>query len=415
MTKSSRGVLAVALAGGAYLIAVTQRSTMGSVALDASVRFHTNAQQLSSLAVLQLVFYAAMQIPVGILLDRFGSRKLLAVGAILMASGQVVVGLSEVLPSAIVGRILVGIGDACTFISMMRMSNSWFSGKIASHLQQWLATVGQTGQILSAIPFALLLHMTSWESAFVSASALSVLIGILVWFFAKENPAKEFHHSVRIKTVFAKLRVNLRKPITWLAFFTHFSTQSTGTTFALLWGIPFMVSALSLPRATAGGFLTLFVLTNASMGPFIGLFCARFPRQRQLFVVGVVTSIVLVWLAFISQPGITPLWLLALLVMVIGVGGPSSMIAFDYSKEAFEASELGATNGLINVGGFLASLTMMWLVGFSLDLQGGPNLYSLAHFKVSFGLQLIVTAIGMTGFVLSWIKFRNKKHTNSLV
>lgn len=415
MTKPNRGYLAVGLAGLAYLIAVTQRTTMGSVALDASTRFHTNAQQLSSLAVMQLVFYAAMQVPVGILLDRFGSRKLLASGAVLMAIGQVVVGLSDALPTAIVGRILVGVGDACTFISMMRMSNSWFSGKIASHLQQWLATIGQTGQILSAIPFAMLLHMTSWESAFVSASAMSLLIAVVVWVFANENPAKEIHHSVKLTDVFAKLRSNTRRPVTWLAFFTHFTTQSTGTTFALLWGVPFMVSALALPRATAGGFLTLFVITNASMGPLIGLFCARFPKRRQWFVLGVVASIVTVWLLVVSHQGVTPIWLLTALVMIIGVGGPSSMIAFDYSKEAFSANELGATNGLINVGGFLASLTMMWIVGLSLDLQGGPNLYTLEHFRVAFALQLVVTGIGLVGFLLSWRSFRNTFPSKTLL
>jgi MFS family permease len=415
MTKPNRGYLAVGLAGLAYLIAVTQRTTMGSVALDASTRFHTNAQQLSSLAVMQLVFYAAMQVPVGILLDRFGSRKLLASGAVLMAIGQVVVGLSDALPTAIVGRILVGVGDACTFISMMRMSNSWFSGQIASHLQQWLATIGQTGQILSAIPFAMLLHMTSWESAFVSASALSLLISVVVWVFANENPAKEIHHSVKLTDVFAKLRSNTRRPVTWLAFFTHFTTQSTGTTFALLWGVPFMVSALALPRATAGGFLTLFVITNASMGPLIGLFCARFPKRRQWFVLGVVASIVTVWLLVVSHQGVTPIWLLTALVMIIGVGGPSSMISFDYSKEAFSANELGATNGLINVGGFLASLTMMWIVGLSLDLQGGANLYTLEHFRVAFALQLVVTGIGLVGFLFSWRSFRNTFPSKTLL
>ncbi len=409
MTKLNSRFIAVGLAGLAYLVAVTQRTTMGSVALDASVWFHTNAQQLSSLAVLQLLFYAGMQIPVGIMLDRFGSRRILAVGAVLMAAGQVVVGLSTLLPIAVLGRILVGVGDACTFISMMRMSNSWFNGRIASHLQQWLATIGQTGQILSAIPFAFLLHLAGWEPAFISAAALSLLVGTLVWLYAKENPAREVHHSTRLVDVYSNLKKNIRKPITWLAFFTHFSTQSTGTTFALLWGVPFMVSALSLNRGVAGGFLTLFVITNASMGPLIGLFCAKFPARRHIFVLGVVGAIIAVWLLLIVHPGAPPAWMLALLVMVIGVGGPTSMVAFDYSKEAFPASELGATNGLINVGGFLASLTMMWIIGVSLDSQGGAVLYTLAHFKVAFLLQLTVTALGLLGFTFSLRALRNKK------
>lgn len=408
MTKSSRRLAAVGVAGLAYLVAVTQRTTMGSVALDAADRFGTSAQQLASLAVLQLIFYAGMQIPVGIMLDRFGSRRVLTAGAILMAAGQFLVGVAPRLEFAVLGRILVGIGDACTFISMMRLANSWYTGKFASQLQQWLATIGQSGQILSAIPFALLLHASGWVPAFVSAAAVSILTAALIWLIAKENPATTTGALVPFSIVFANLRKNLRVPVTWLAFFTHFSTQATGTTFALLWGVPFMVSALGLARAEAGGFLTLFVVTNAACGPLIGLFCARFPNYRQLFTLTLVSAIVLVWLSLVLFPGQTPIWLLAVVVLLIGVGGPASMIAFDYSKERFPPEELGVTNGLINVGGFLASLMMMWLIGFCLDTLGGANVYSLDNFRVAFALQLLVSLVGIAGLLLSGRVLRNK-------
>jgi MFS family permease len=385
---------------------------MGSVALDAADRFETSAQQLASLAVLQLIFYAGMQIPVGIMLDRFGSRKVLAAGAFLMAIGQFLVGIAPNLSIAVLGRILVGIGDACTFISMMRLANSWYTGRFASQLQQWLATFGQSGQILSAIPFALLLHTFGWVPAFVSAAGVSVLTGALIWIIAKENPATTSVEVLRFSTVLANLKKNLKVPVTWLAFFTHFSTQATGTTFALLWGVPFMISALGLARAEAGGFLTLFVVTNAAMGPVIGLFCARYPRRRQLFVLTLVSSIVLGWLTLVLYPGATPLWLLGSLVVLIGIGGPASMVAFDYSKERFPPAELGATNGLINVGGFLASLVMMWLIGFALDSLGGDVVFSLENFRVAFALQLIVSLVGIAGLVLSGRAIRNKSRSN---
>jgi MFS family permease len=213
---------------------------------------------------------------------------------------------------------------------------------------------------------------------------------------------------VPFSIVFANLRKNLRVPVTWLAFFTHFSTQATGTTFALLWGVPFMVSALGLARAEAGGFLTLFVVTNAACGPLIGLFCARFPNYRQLFTLTLVSAIVLVWLSLVLFPGQTPIWLLAVVVLLIGVGGPASMIAFDYSKERFPPEELGVTNGLINVGGFLASLMMMWLIGFCLDTLGGANVYSLDNFRVAFALPLLVSLVGIAGLLLSGRVLRNK-------
>jgi ABC-type antimicrobial peptide transport system permease subunit len=84
------------------------------------------------------------------------------------------------------------------------------------------------------------------------------------------------------------------------------------------------------------------------------------------------------------------------------------MIAFDYSKERFPAEELGVTNGLINVGGFLASLMMMWLIGFCLDTLGGANVYSLDNFRIAFALQLLVSLVGIAGLLLSGRALRNK-------
>ena len=388
---------------------------MGAVALSAAHRFDTTAAQLSSLAVMQLLFYASAQIPVGILLDRFGSKRILISGALLMALGQLTVAFANHLGIAVGGRILVGLGDACTFISMIRMANSWYSGSRSSHLQQWLATIGQTGQIFSAVPFALFLHLAGWESAFLGLVAVSVLVAALLFWLGNDNPIHAAGAKQTFGDVFKRLRGNIKKPVTWVAFFTHFSTQSSGTTFALLWGMPFMVSGLDLSPAQAGGFIVLFVVTNSSAGPLIGWFCAKFPAWRPQFVYIIVALVSSCWVIIALVPGKTPLALLTCIVMLIGLGGPSSMIAFDYSKEAIAPKELGATNGLINVGGFLASLVMMWLIGFSLDLQGGSNLYSLQNFKAAFLLELIVIGVGVAGLYVSLRAWRNKTHRQIVV
>ena len=85
------------------------------------------------------------------------------------------------------------------------------------------------------------------------------------------------------------------------------------------------------------------------------------------------------------------------------------MIAFDFSKEAIEPRELGAANGLINVGGFLASLSMMFLIGLVLDLNSDGDLYSLGNFRIAFTMQFVVLAIGLAGFLVSVSRARNSK------
>src|SRR3954451_1394482 len=96
----------------AYGVAVFNRASLGVASLQAQERFHATAAVLSLFAVLQLAVYAAMQIPVGVVLDRFGTRRLVAAGAVVMASGQLTLATAHGVGWAVVARVLVGVGDA---------------------------------------------------------------------------------------------------------------------------------------------------------------------------------------------------------------------------------------------------------------------------------------------------------------
>src|SRR5919107_5483457 len=109
----------------AYLVGVMHRTSFGVAGLDAAARFHAAPAMLAGFVVLQLLVYAILQIPVGVLLDRFGARKLIVVGALTMAAGQLVLAVAADLPLAILARVLVGAGDALTFIPVLPVVTSW--------------------------------------------------------------------------------------------------------------------------------------------------------------------------------------------------------------------------------------------------------------------------------------------------
>ena len=105
----------------------------------------------------------------GVLLDRFGARTLVVVGALVMAAGQLLLALADGLPLAIAARVLVGAGDALTFISVLAVVVAWFPARRVPVMTQLTGLIGQLGQVLSAIPFAALLHGPGWATAFGSA------------------------------------------------------------------------------------------------------------------------------------------------------------------------------------------------------------------------------------------------------
>lgn len=419
--NSKRAWLVWGAAVFAYVVAVLQRSSLGVAGVDARHVFDISASTLSTLAVAQIVVYAALQIPVGVMLDRVGPRALLVVGAAVLALGQTVVGVSPPhLGLAIMGRMLVGAGDALTFISVIRLLPSWFRGPILPQVSQWTGNIGQVGQILSAVPFAVVLHSRGWSPAFLSAAAVAVLSGIVLLGVVRNAPAGQVGQPVVSSwaTAGRQLVESVKRPGTRLGFWSHYVTQSSGTTFSLLWGVPALVGGLGFSRGEASGLLALLVITGVVAGPILGLLSARFPLRRSNLVLGIVSIIGLVWTAVLVWPGVPPHWLVIVLVVVLGAGGPGSLIGFDFARTFNPLRSLGVANGIVNVGGFLASFVMMFLIGVVLDAVhshgvavGDPSpLFSWSGFRIAFLVQYVVIGLGVAGLIVDRRRTRRRMH-----
>jgi MFS family permease len=399
--NSRRAWLVFAVGVFAYMTAVMQRTTLGVAGVDAAERFHSSAALLSTLAVVQLIVYAGLQIPVGILIDRVGPKWLISVGCALMVSGQLVLSVAPDISVAVLGRVLVGAGDAAVFISVIRLVNSWFEGRIVPQLSQWVGNIGQLGQILSALPFAWVLHGFGWSPAFTVAAAVSFCALVLALVFLYDRPAVA-EGSGRVSSMreaLGMLTHTLKRPGTQLGFWSHFVSQSSGTVFTIFWGFPFLVSAVGLDRAAAASFLVVIVVSGMVAGPVLGLLSARFPFRRSNLVLGITACLGLVWSVVLLWPGTPPIWLIAVLTVTLGIGGPGSLIGFDFARSFNPARSLGSANGVVNVGGFMASFVMLFLIGLILDVQFETGvsraLYSMDAFRLAFSVQFVVIGAGV--------------------
>lgn len=396
-----------------YLIAVAQRSSLGVAAIEASSRFEVNAATLSSLGVVQLAVYAAMQVPVGVFLDRYGAKNSLVLGALVMFSGQAIVAFSVDFGFAVAGRMLVGFGDAFTFIALIRVVNSWFSDTRASLFQQLAANVGQLGQVLSAIPFHFLLKQIGWTPAFALLASLSLLACLLGIGFTSEGVIHQ--KKINLAESLAQVRTNLRDPATRVGFWVHFTLQSTGSSFILLWGYPFLVRAEGLAPESASLILTSFVFIGFIVGPIFGTLGGRFPNRRSNLVIAGTALILAAWSVLIASSEPLPFWALLALVLIIATGGPASMMAFDYSRRFVPTHRMGSANGIINMGGFVAAFVLMFLVGIGLDASLELNIasqqFSLAGFRFAFMAEIILISIGLVCFMLAASKLRSELHS----
>lgn len=407
---SARAWLVWGASVGAYLIAVTQRTSFGVAGLEATERFGASASILATFSVVQLFVYAGLQIPVGVLVDRWGPRKMIAGGAVLMIVGQLLLAMADSVGAGLVGRFFVGAGDAMTFVSVIRLLPIWFSGYKIPMLTQVTGMVGQLGQLLSLIPFVALLHLWGWTPAFLALAALSVLALMLALVLVSDGPKNGAPKAVPHK-VKALLSHAWKEPGTRLGFWTHFSTQFTTNVFLLTWGYPFLVSGQGVSPTLASGLLSIFVVVAIVFGPILGSAVARYPTRRSTIAFGVIAAIAASWLAVILWPGPAPLWLLVLMIICVAIGGPASMIGFDFVRTFNPQHVIGTATGIVNVGGFLAALVSVYVIGWLLDLQqkaAGPDaeLYSLDAFRVALSFQFLVIMIGVTGMVITRNKAR---------
>lgn len=402
----------------AYLLTVTNRSSMGVASLLAAQKFDVAATSLSTLAVAQLVVYAIMQVPVGILLDRFGSKAMLVFGTAVMTGGQFLVAISTELGFAVVGRMFVGLGDAFIFISVIRLVNGWFVGPRATRVQQLVTNTGQLGQAVSAIPFAAMLGAYGWNTSFtiLAGASFAVVFISAVFIINDREPRSAEHESPSLRIVFGQLIENVKHPGVRMAFWTHFVLQSAPSVFSLLWGYPFLVGGQGIQPQIASLLLSSFVIIGFIVGPLISLFCARYPQRRSFLILSTVLALAIVWTMVIFIPGKAPIWLVALLCLVLATSGPMSMIAMDYTRSFIDKSRLGTATGFVNIGGFVATFSMMFLAGIILDLVKAASsaagqtteLYSLNGFRWAMSVQFLVLIIGMSMFLLERKKARAK-------
>lgn len=397
----------------AYIVGVTQRTSFGVLGVDATERFHVTAAAISTIAVVQIVVYAVLQIPVGVLADRIGSRPLIVAGALIMGGGQLLLAFSTEFGWALLARILVGIGDALTFVSVVRLLPNWFGGRVLPQLAQWVGTLGQAGQIIATVPFAVILHATSWQPALLIASSFSLLGAAVALVLVRRGEPPAATSPVPTGGALRQLGATVLRPGTQLGFWVHLVGGTAPTVMALMWGYPFLVAGLGLEVSQAAGIFSLLVVGNVVAGPVIGYLMARFPLRRSNLVLVVVTVIVLVWLAVVVWPGRPPIAVVAALYFAIGMGGPGSLVGFDVARTFNPSHALGSASGIVNSGGFLGGFVSVFFMGVVIDAVratggSGAALYSLDAFRLGFLVPVAVIALGVVGLLVARRRTRRR-------
>lgn len=394
--RRAYAVWVVALA--TYVLAIFHRSSLAVAGLAAADRFGITAAQLATFTMLQLVVYAGMQVPVGLLVDRWGPRAVMLTGITLMTVAQVGFALTESYVGALGARTLVGMGDAMTWISVLRLVSRWFPARQVPVLTQLSGTLGQSGAIAAAIPMGLALRELGWTGAYLVSASAGVVTALGLLLFVSDGPDVRRHRGERMSltSVRASLSASWAHPGTRLGFWMHFVTCFSAHAMSLLWGYPFFVQGEGRSEATAGVLLSLMVVGFMWSGPVIGVLVSRFAWHRSTMVLGITATLAATWTVVLAWPGPAPLWLLVVLTQVVGVGGPASVIGFDLARTSNPAARLASATGVVNQAGFTAALVLVIAIGLVLDWRtpGSGTDYTPEAFRWAMSTQYVLWALG---------------------
>ena len=401
------------IGAGVYMLAVFNRSTLGVAGPDALSRFGIESGALGIFITLQLAVYAGMQVPAGILIDRFGPRRMLLTAALIMAAGQLGFAFAPNYPLALVSRGILGCGDAMTYVSVLRLISAWFPGRRYPLLTSFSGFFGVVGNVLATVPLAALLPVWGWVPTFSLAGGLCLVYALVLIrkgtepppYVVKAAPAE----AVRGRQLAGEVSRSFREPGGRLGFWVHFTTMSGSAVFTVLWGFPYLTTALGYSRGLASSLLLLTVIAQSLFSVSLGTLLGRRPSIRVPLAFGVSILNLAIWGLLIGWPGgHPPLGVMIALMVLLAVGGPSSMVGFLLARDYNPRHRISTATGLVNSGGWIATLTGVLLVGQILDIVEPGPVKTTTGYRWAFVAILVLTAFGLYRLTVWWLRVRRQ-------
>jgi MFS family permease len=373
---------------------------------DLMREFTVSGVILGNLSAFYFYAYAGIQIPIGVLLDHWGPRRLLSAAAVVGAAGSFLFATADGLSQAYFGRFLIGAGAGVCFISCLKITALWLPLRHFAFLTGLTMFVGMMGGISGQGPLAAAVQYIGWRNAVISAALFSVLCGIGIWLAASagdrsfRTSVKEYALSSSSIGLLGGLRLVLMRPQTWLLAVNLAAHGAPMLGFAGLWGVAYIMTKFGLDR-TVAAFATSMVLVGWAFGGVCGGWISdRIGRRKPTMALAAVV-LTLAWLIILFAPNLSATVVISLL-LVNGLASGTMIVGFAVANESVPPAASGTVSGVINCGIMTSGAVAQVLIGWLLDLHwngrtdNGVRLYSVEAFEGAF---LVFVACGLISLV----------------
>jgi MFS family permease len=363
----------------------------------------------SSLGLLTSAYFLAFgaaQIPVGMLLDRFGPRRVEPVLLSIAATGALVFANADSLPALAFARAVIGLGVCACLMAPLKALAAWYPPERLGSLAGWIMVAGGLGALAASTPLELALRVTGWRNIFVALAVTTFAVALFIAWRVPDIPKPA--HATGFRAQWAGVTAVFRHPRFW--WLAPLGAFCMGSFFAIqgLWAVPWLMEVEGETRSGAARHLLFMsaaiLLGFVSLGLFGTRLAARGVHARHIFSLGFGLAVVALAAIFLRIPGGYVWWTL------YGLGTSVNVLAFAVLNEGFGRDLAGRSNTALNLMMFGGSFLMQWGIGVVAEIaRRGMSLDEAGGLRVAFGAALAGNIVTYAWFARGWRRFASPR------
>lgn len=339
-----------------------------------------DAAGLGLMAAAYAYAYTLMQIPAGLLFDRFPTRHLITTTLLICALGALCFGSTHGVMLASLGRFLMGFGSAFAFIGVLVVADRFFPPARFALLVGIAQLLAAVGAMSGEAPLALMVNHIGWRPSTQVLAAIGFALTVLVWLIIRDRPiVKPADKATALSPLQSIIEV-LKLGQTWWIGLYAFLNWAPVTIFASLWGIPYLVARFQISNTKAASMTAMIWVGLTMASPVLGWASARWQNRRGLLVfsaiIGTASAALLLWMPLLT------VWQATALLWVFGCACAGQILTFAMVRDLNKPNVTGTAIGLNNMAVVAGGAVFQPMVGFLLHVSwSGQMSHGIPHYS----------------------------------
>lgn len=392
------------LAASFYCYGFFQRVAPSVMVGELMVTFSVSAAALGNLSAFYFYAYASLQLPIGVMVDRWGARRMLVGAALLCGLGSLLFARADSLTMAYVGRLMIGAGAGFTWVGTLKLTSQWLPPKRFAMVSGMTLMLGMIGAIAGQAPLAAAVATFGWRDTLGAAALIAFALAVLIWFIVRDKAPDHASPEMGSETLglLQGLKETLKNRQTWYAAIYGGTMTASILAFAGLWGVPYMMQAYGLERTAAAASTSLMLVGWGIGAPLTGWISDHI-RSRRLPMLVCSVVVLIVFLILVYSPDLS-LGAARTLLFLHGFFNGGMVICFAISREHNRPRQGGVTLGFVNMMVMASGAFFQPFIGWLLDVNWdgttleGVRVYSTQAYEMAL---LSLVACGVIAIVMA--------------